>query len=155
MQGNSWLAYLVIMELIALTRGGTKLCLEGHMYVKKIAKKDWIRWQCVKQRSIGCKGAVTTDQNVKEVRSLTIHSHPADKVAVEVATVRSTLRDTAKVSKARPMQILSQALLDASNEVRANIGDLNTIKPDPRTQKRRHFLRILLPSLTSTLMGSG
>ena len=51
------------MEVIKTDRGGKKLCLNGHMYVKKIAKKDWIRWQCVKQRS-GCKGAVSTDEDV-------------------------------------------------------------------------------------------
>ena len=51
------------MEVIKTNKGGKKLCLNGHMYVKKIAKKDWIRWQCVKQRS-GCKRAVSTDQDV-------------------------------------------------------------------------------------------
>ncbi|KAL8574940.1 hypothetical protein ACOMHN_052105 [Nucella lapillus] len=44
------------MEVILSQRGGQKLCLDGYMYVRKLQKRDWIRWQCVIQRSAHCKG---------------------------------------------------------------------------------------------------
>lgn len=52
------------LELIKTSRGGDKLCLDGHMYTVKVKQKASIRWACYKARSLSCKGAVSTDMDV-------------------------------------------------------------------------------------------
>ena len=71
-----------------------------------------------------------------EVRSATDHCHPSDEVKISVTKVRSEMKEVAKTAKSRPMQILSQALLNSTEEVRARIGNLETIRRDIRKQKR-------------------
>ncbi|KAL8612419.1 hypothetical protein ACOMHN_008404 [Nucella lapillus] len=106
------------MEVILSQRGGQKLCLDGYMYVRKLQKRDWIRWQCVIQRSAHCKGAVTTDLNVAEVRSRMEHSHEPDRVAVGGQKLRGRMKATARATRSKPGQILAQGLQDASEETR-------------------------------------
>ena len=71
-----------------------------------------------------------------EVRSATDHCYPSDEVKISVTKVRSEMKEVAKTAKSRPMQILSQALLNSTEEVRARIGNLETIRRDIRKQKR-------------------
>ena len=48
-----------MMEILRTNRGGTKLHLEGYLYVRKRDLADGgIRWQCEKQRSESCSGAI-------------------------------------------------------------------------------------------------
>ena len=55
------------------------------MYGKKTAKKDGIRRASVKASSEGCKGVVTTDCVMTEIRSRPMGGHSADDVTVSVA----------------------------------------------------------------------
>ena len=48
------------------------------MYVKTIAKKNWIRLVCVKTRSEGCEGRVTRDSDVTEIHRCHLHDYSAD-----------------------------------------------------------------------------
>ncbi|KAL8570351.1 hypothetical protein ACOMHN_035769 [Nucella lapillus] len=126
------------MEVILSQRGGQKLCLDGYMYVQKLLKRDWIRWQCVHviQRSVHCKGAVTTDLNVAEVRSRMEHSHEPDRAAVGVQKLRGRMKATARATRSKPSQILAQGLQDASEETRDGFGQLESVKRDLRRQRR-------------------
>lgn len=124
------------MEIIKSNKGGAKLCLDGYMYLKKRSYNNWIRWQCNQQRTAGCKGALTTDDNYENPRSFVNHNHPADRTGVEVTKLRTTMKAVAKRSRSRPNQILTQALLEASEEVRANIGNIHTCKRDLARQRR-------------------
>lgn len=124
------------MEIIKTNRGADKLCLDGYMYVKKRIYSNWIRWQCTHQRSSGCKGALTTDDSFDNPRSFVSHNHLADRTGVEVTKLRTTMKATARNSKARPNQILTQALLETSVQVRANIGNISTCKRDLQRQRR-------------------
>ena len=58
---GSMIARTVIMEIIKTSHGKDKICLDGHMYVQKLSRKEWIRWECVKRRREGCKASFTTD----------------------------------------------------------------------------------------------
>ena len=102
------------MEVIKTLRGGDKLCLDGYMYVKKRSYNNWIRWTCSLQRSAGCKGGLTTDDSYNP------RSSP-DRNGIEVTKVRTTMKAQAKESRMRPNQLLSQALLQATDDVQANM----------------------------------
>ncbi|KAL8621813.1 hypothetical protein ACOMHN_016299 [Nucella lapillus] len=124
------------MEVILTQRSGQKLCLDGYMYVRKLQKRDWIRWQCVIQRSAHCKGAVTTDLNVAEVQSRMEHSHEPDRAAVGVQKLRGRMKATARATRSKPSQILAQGLQDGSEETRDGFGQLESVKRDLRRQRR-------------------
>ena len=82
------------------------------MYVKKIAKKDWIRWVCVKTRSEGCEGTVTTDSDVTEIRSCHMHDLSADDVIVSVAKPCGNMKELAKTSKSSSMTAIPKNAID-------------------------------------------
>ena len=106
------------------------------MYLKKRSYKNWIRWQCNRQRTAGCMGGLTTDDTYENPRSHVNHNHPADRTGVEVTKLCTTMKAVAKQSRSRPNQILTQALLEASDEVCANIGKIQTCKRDLQHQRR-------------------
>ena len=140
------------MEIIKSTRGKDKLCYNGHMYVQKITKKNWIRWVCHKQRSNGCKGALTSSVTFEHPRSFVEHNHAADAVGIEVTKLRSTMKSRAKDINSRPNQVVAQCLQDVTDSVRARIGRLETCKRDLRRQKRGALPKEpdSLPELTIT-----
>ena len=125
------------MEIIKSNRGGDKLCVDGYVYVKKRSQKNWVRWQCQHQRSAGCKEG--TNANYDNPRSHVGHNHAADRNGVEVTKQRTTMKAQAKQStspKSRPHQILTQYMLQTNDDLRANVGNLETCKRDLRRQRR-------------------
>ena len=106
------------------------------MYLKKRSYKNWIRWQCNRQRTAGCMGRLITDDTYENPRSQVKHNHPADRTGVEVTKLCTTMKAVAKQSRSRPNQILTQALLEASDEVRAIIGKIQTCMRDLQRQRR-------------------
>lgn len=128
--------HTIDMEIIKTNKGGDKLCLDGYMYVKKRSYKNWIRWQCTQQRSAGCKGGLTTDDSYENPRSHVTHNHPADRSGVEVTKLRTSMKAQAKQSRMRPNQLLTEALLHATDDVRANFSNINTCKRDLQRQRR-------------------
>ena len=53
-----------MMEFIANTRGGKKLCYAGHSYTLKAKSKTTQRWECAQRRGKDCRGVLTTDLDV-------------------------------------------------------------------------------------------
>ena len=53
-----------MMEIIRNERGGSKLCFEGYMYMKKYASANRVRWECSQRRAYSCSGGVSTDIEV-------------------------------------------------------------------------------------------
>ena len=87
-------------------------------------------------RQAGCKGGLTTDDTLENPRALVDHDHPADQTRVEVNKPRTNMKSQAKQSRSRPNDIVSQALLNASEAVRANIGNIISCKRDLQCQRR-------------------
>ena len=65
---------------------------------------------------------------VTQIHSSVEHNHAAVDVAVSVARARSKMKELATTCQGRPNQILSQVLLDSSEIVRTNIGNLASSK---------------------------
>lgn len=124
------------METIPNSKGGVKLCHDGYMFTKKGTNKTTIRWECSKRRAMSCKGAIVTDLQIERVLSSTDHTHESDINIVNAARVRATMKDNAVTNKARPGQIVADALQDCPVEVRVAMGKLDSIKRSIRRQKR-------------------
>jgi len=78
----------------------------------------------------------STDANYDNPRSYVEHNHPADRTGVEVTKLQATMKAQAKQSTSCPHQILTQYLLQANDDVCANVGNLETCKRDLRRQRR-------------------
>ena len=124
------------MEIIKSNKGKGKLCYDGHMYVQKITKKHWIHWVCFRHRTGGCKGTLTSSLTYQNPRSFVEHNHAADPMRVEVTKLRDRMNTGAKNINSRPNQVVAQCLQDATEDVRASVGRLETCKRDLRGQKR-------------------
>ena len=111
-------------------------CLGGYIYVKKRSHKTRVRRQCIQQRTAGCKGGLTSDDTYENPRSLVIHNHSANRTGIEVAKLRTTMKAQVKQSTVRPSQLLSQTPLQVTDDVRADIGNINTCERDLQCQRR-------------------
>ena len=36
------------LDIIETSLVGVEVCVGGHVYTRKLAKNDWVRWQCYK-----------------------------------------------------------------------------------------------------------
>lgn len=70
------------MEIIKNQRGGERLCYQGFTYTKKNQKKTSRRWERANRGKYNCKGSITTDLDVKEVKKTTDHCHDPESIAV-------------------------------------------------------------------------
>ncbi|CAN7977149.1 unnamed protein product [Ixodes persulcatus] len=141
------------MEVIRSNKGKAKVLLDGYDYVQKQSKNGWIRWQCRKQRTGGCKGAITTDHAITRFWSVMEHNHASDVDGVKVTKVRMNLKRKARETSEPPSKLLAQALCSSSAAVRANLGSLETVRRDLRQQRSR--LRPAEPESTAKLEVDG
>ena len=118
------------------TRGGLLICCNGYMYTKKLERKTCIRWECSQRRSLNCKGAVTTDASTENITSLCAHKHDGDFSKVEAMKIKATMKKHAAATRGKPSQILADAAVSAPVEVRAALGNTETIKRVIRNHKR-------------------
>ena len=72
------------------------------------------------------------DDTLENPRSLVDHNHPADQTRVELNKLRTNMKSQARQSRSRPNDIVSHALLNASEAVRANMSacrhDMESVK---------------------------
>ena len=148
------IATTVIMEIIKTSRGKDKVCLDGQMYTQKLCKNEWVRWECVKRRGEGCKGAFTTDSCVLQYanpRSFVAHNHNPDVAAIEVSTLKAKLKERAVVGDVQPARLLAGALLNASDAAKDRIKiqtarrgirrfKQGMVPPEPATRRQLNFV---------------
>ena len=120
------------MEVLETNRGGIKISLDGHLYVKKRTLSDGkIRWQCDRQRSQACSGALTTNgpPHYGGVMAATAHNHEADQNRARVLAVRTGLKRTAKdINSGSTTEIVANALVVAPPEIRGQLGQVSTLR---------------------------
>ncbi|KAG1667386.1 hypothetical protein GQR58_018489 [Nymphon striatum] len=107
---NSIANHLCI-EAIQTTRGGIKLCHEGHMYTKKLQRQAKVWWACVR-RSDGCKGSLSTDLARENPRPGQAHDHPHDNDGIEVTKERDVMKRRARDTRDKPSQIVTETTAD-------------------------------------------
>ena len=87
-----------------------------------------IRWECSQRKSFSCKGSVTTDITIENVMNSTSHHHADDDVKVQASKVKATMKDYATAIRGKPSQILADTAVAVSVEVRAALGDTESVK---------------------------
>lgn len=122
------------MEFVETSKGGLKLCLEGHQYTKKKETNVRIWWQCVR-RTRGCRGSLSTDLARDDPRAGQVHDHEGDNDGVEIAKVRQNMKRRAAETRDKPCQILVEATAACNVAVRARLPDAESCKRSLRNQR--------------------
>ena len=117
-----------IMEVIKSQKGGLKIIHDGYMYTKNYARV-----------AFSCKAAITTDLEMKNVISSTPHTHDPHDTAVSATKLRTTERERAGSSRGTLTQLLTDITSDAPIEVRAELGNPETIKRSLRCERAKHL----------------
>ena len=87
------------------SEGGVKIS-----YTKKATKSTRIRWECSERIAHSCKGAITTDLQMADLRCTAIQIHPVYQHVVKASKVKDTTRDKVKKTRDDPSRILVQAV---------------------------------------------
>ena len=128
------------MELVPNNKGGHKLLYEDCMYTKKASYKTTVRWECSQKCSKQCKGSLTTDTEMARVIRSSAPSHNGSKVTVAAVKVRTTLKDQVSTSRWTPAQLLADHTASVPVEVRAAIGQRESVKCTVCREKAKPFL---------------
>jgi len=112
---------------------------EDYMYTKKASYKTTVRWECSQKCSKQCKGSLTTDTEMARVIRSSAHSNDGSKVTVAAIKVRVTLKDQVSSSRGTLAQLLSNHTATVPIEVRAAIGQRESVKRTVRREKAKSF----------------
>lgn len=120
-------------------KGGQKLLHEGFMYTKKTTNRSTIRWECSQRAAKKCKGSVTTDLLIQRSIRSTNHSHDPDNRTLDATKARLTLKQLAPNTRATPGQLLADQSANLPVEVRAALGEQQSVKRAIRREKAKAF----------------
>ena len=127
------------VEVLQTTKGGVKIAVEGHMYVRKRTLSDGrIRWQCDRQRSYSCSGALTTNGPplYGGVMGIKEHNHEADRSRAAVVALRTGLKRAAQdVNSGSTTALVGNALVGTPPNIRGQIGTLSSLRRDVQRQR--------------------
>lgn len=115
------------MEIITTNKGGQKLCFNGCMYTKKVARKHHIWWTCVK-RTNHCKGSLTTSLTVTNPVPVLEHNHDGNVLKVEATKARSSLNDVAGQTRDKPSHLVAQTMSHLAEDARLLFGKEDSVK---------------------------
>ena len=73
---------------------------------------------------------------IRRVISSTAHTHEGNESAIQAAKIRQTMKDHVTVNRGRPGQILADTLQTCTVEVRAAVGNMDSVKRSIRRQKK-------------------
>ena len=99
-----------------------------------------IRWACSLNRSAGCRGAVTTDQNpIANPRHHVAHNHHADHDAVEYIKFRANLRENASANvTASTRNIIAAGVNNLPQNALLHVGPMDTLRRDVQRHKSKN-----------------
>ncbi|XP_076034953.1 uncharacterized protein LOC143021403 [Oratosquilla oratoria] len=116
------------MEVIPTSRGGSKLCYDNFMYIKKRVYTERIRWDCVKQRKAPCRAFIYTDLNLENPVLIGSHSHDGSAFEVEIARLRVALKEKAIQSEESPKDVMESVFGNLDEEARAKLGSVDSLR---------------------------
>ena len=125
------------MEFISTNRGGVKVLLNGHTYIKQKPTKATLRWYCCHRNKFDCPATLITDLDKTRVITEPEHSHNESQSHCEAAQARARMIEAADISRAPPNQIVVDTLHEFSPEVVAASGSLEAHRQAVRRVHRR------------------
>ena len=120
-------------------KGGPKLLVDGHIYVKNSTGTNSIYWNCVKRKSSNCKGRIGTNLTKTEPFLITEHIHPASQTECEVAKIRSAMKSRASATLENPSRIYAEAVAAADDDTRRSLANEYTVKRSLRRTRSLTF----------------
>ena len=150
-EDDKWLATLLSVEECQNDRLHTlihSLSMEITRSNKRRPTTTGSGGTAVGRKQLGVRVDSQLMRHYENPRSYVNDDHPADRTGFEVNKLCTSMKTVAKQSRNRPNQILTQALLQASDQVRANSGIVQTCKRD---LQRQHCGCLGLPQDTATL----
>lgn len=128
------------MEILQSNKGGSKLCYEGYIYTRHALRKTKQWWKCTLKSSLGCRGNLSTDLQHENPIPSQPHNHAPDDTSIQLAKVRSNMKQKALSTHNAPSQIFAECLSYTSHTVKAMLPAEDNCK----RSIRRH--RPILPS---------
>ena len=126
------------MEIIRSNKGGDKLIFQGYIYTMQVTKPTNIRWRCV-QRTTGCKGTLTTNNDNTDPQPVNRHNHDPNPVKVEAVKCRAKMKERAQNSLDKPSQIVAQCSSQIDVNSRTQLGNDDSIKRSIRNHRLDAF----------------
>lgn len=90
--------------------GGSKTCLEVHIYPRPCTRKKKILWKCSEKESRDCRGSLSTAPDLGNPEPGLPHSHAADHINVTYTKCLNLNRQQTASSLNRPSQIFARQL---------------------------------------------
>lgn len=136
------------MEIIQSNKGGSKLCYEGYIYTRHALRKTKQWWKCTHKSSLGCKGSLSTDLQHEHPIPSQPHNHSPDDTSIQLAKVRSNMKQKALSTLNAPSQIFAECVTSTSNSVKAMLPAEDNCKRTIRRQRPQLPSPLTLPDLT-------
>ena len=87
------------------------------MYTKRCSSSNQIQWQCSQRAAFKCNGSLYTSLENQNPHAAKPHTHEPDVKAVDVAKAKAAIKQQAKKSREKPLQILSTHLASITPEI--------------------------------------
>ena len=114
------------MEFLVSNKGGILACLDGHIYTKIRNGKVKIFWRCRLKSKNGCTACLTTslERNNPELNG--IHNHEPDVSTIDLIRARNRMKESAKQTNEKPVQIYSAVVATCDVTVRQRLPPQET-----------------------------
>lgn len=132
------------MEIVKTNKGGNMLIYDGYQFTAKNKGGVSIRWSCIKNRSDGCKGAVSTDHGMTRAWNVVVHNHERDHTEIELTKFRNEMKENARrFSNSKTADILSASVGNLTPDAMLSAPNKETLKRD--IQRKKAAVRPLEP----------
>lgn len=108
-----------ICEIISSIRGQDKINVHGYIMVKDKNRNNSFYWCCEKRIALQCNGRAVTKliEGQHILQSASEHNHAAEASRVNVIKTVNTLKEKAKETVEKPVQIIQTVSASSSHEI--------------------------------------
>ena len=125
------------MNFVASQKSKPKILHNGYIYVyQKELANEVSSYECELRRKGHCKAKIQVDLGDEIVGEVNEHTHPPSQVKVEIAKVKSSIRNQAETSREPPQNIVANELATISAAAAAILPRISHLKRTIRNQRK-------------------
>jgi hypothetical protein len=125
------------MDFVSSQKRKPKIIHNGYIYVFQKDLANEIRsYECELRRKGHCKAKIKVDFGDEIVGEINEHTHPPSQVKIELAKVKSLIKDQAETTHETPQNIIANQLATTSAAAAANLPRIDHIKRTIRNQRK-------------------
>ena len=125
-----------VMEVIQTKRGGKKILLDGHAYVKKKNMKFGIeKFECTERQNLYCYAAIAV-KDKKVVQILKCHNHAPNINKIEALKIQNKIKEKASSTVETPHQIIQSVSNELNILVAGNLPSIEDAKRRIRSDRQ-------------------